>query len=598
MNENNENLGIGVSTDTPAHVPVSEPVSSVPPIADIQPPVTHDEGIMDDEEPLIDVPLPTTQETVEVKVDEPVPTDEQDQEQPQPEKEEIWDEGDFPEIPESNIRNIKPVFERAKEDIEADIALSPSTIEVMTKAADALEKVGTDAQLIWMLNLIKAQQVTPNDDVMMRRVGRDGADWSQRLELNDGKKGYIGFRPNAFSAITGAGVEISGAEALDRFMYGTGLGAPLTIPLVNTGIWVKIRSSGANLLAELDRALATARVQVGLDTNGMTGSTDDLAFREVINEYAMRLIEKSNFPVRDPMELREIIDIEDMRTLEWALAKIMFPKGITVSIPCINPSCDHVDTFKANPSRMFFMDRSRLTPKQFAFLSRGLSKPMTLEDVKEYKEEFNVGNKGSKTIRFGETDRTFIFRSSTIADYLQIGRAWLTSINNAVDVAMAKNPDDDLARSRAIESAVDVEAACRFAHYIAEVHIHQDDENYAVVRDPDAIRGILQLMSSDGESIAELIEAIDDFIVEIGASIVGYVNVPCSKCNLEGAPAKLKNRLILPFDAATGFFILAQRKIYLAGGAPLVNLETFGVENFVQQAQVIAQEESLQKQEQ
>lgn len=592
MSEQDQDKDLGVGSIPQEITPMSIPAQPEP--------VTVTESALDDEAPVMDIDLPEqvrneepTSQTAEpaTTADEGV-ADKLAEESPAAEKS-IWDDCEVDEIPESNLSNLKPVFEFQDAPEGVDMALPPSNERNITLLGGSKE-INDDHDFLWMLNLQQSGYVSPKDNVMARRLQRPGADWSQVLPVldKDGKTVNVAFLPAGKKPALSPGQRVQGADALDRFMHGTSMGSPVTVPLTNTGIWVKLNPAPSSFLAELDRTLAYARLQVGLDTNGMTGSVDDLIFREIINEAAMKLITATNYPVRNIMDLRDIIDDEDHKTLSWALAKVIYPKGVMISIPCIDPTCGEVSTFRANPARMHLIDRSRLNEKQRLYLSRGISTPMTEEDVADYKAQFKKTTKYSVRIE----NREFIFRSPTISQKLQIGRAWLSTVNQAVDTAMATTPDDDNKRNDVIRQITTIEQICRWGHYVSEIRVYNgeedNDENFYVIDDEDTIRTILKSLSSAPEIVDTLIEAIEEFLVEIGTTIIGYPNTPCRKCKHENVPEKLKKKLVLPFDPDTGFFILAQRKISQAGGSPLTDLSTFGIENLGVQAQVRALEES------
>lgn len=555
-------------------------------------PNTASSSVMDEPEVAAEVELPTLQTEVhepepaaDKVADAPQQVATDSEEKPAEPYSSIWDECEGHEDATAHLQHQLPMFERAEAPDGADIALAPTTAQNVAVLAQAKDLLNPQ-DLIWMMNLQQAAMVAPTDPVMLKRLMREGSDWTQSIKITDlgGKPLSLAFLPSASKRPSSPGEAVSGDQALERFMAGTTMGAPVTVPLTNTGIWVRLAPAGASYLAEIDRMLAYARMQVGLDTNGITGSTDDLIFREILNEAALKLVTATNFPVKDPIELREVIDDEDHKTLVWALAKVIYPKGIMVSIPCIDPQCADVATFKANPARMHYIDRSKLNDKQLQYLARGITRAMSAEDVADYKAQFSKTSKYSVRI----LNREFLFRSPTVAEKLQIGRAWLSSVNQAVDKAMASTPDDDMKRSNVIQQITAIEQVCRYGHYIDEIRIYDNDENvsenYFTINGENDIRGILKSLSSAPEIVDSLIEAIEEFLVEIGTTIIGYPNVECNVCHHERVPEKMKNRLILPFDPDTGFFILAQRKILQAEGQPLTDLSTFGVANLAARA--------------
>lgn len=595
--------GVPVEVTTPGTLPKAEVIHVEPkPLEEGQPKLMDDD--IDDAVDAIDI-APQVVQTVAPQIDEPLtPTQEavegsegQDEEGKDPDgsltlqQTNIWDECDELFIDPKNIENVKPMFEREKGDV--DITLPPTTLNNMNVLGKHRD-IQTDRDYIWMLEMGNADLVTPPDEIRLKRLQREGSDWMQNVPIERDGKGpnRLAFLMPAPKTVKGQGVKLTGQSAVDSFMTGTTLGTPVTVPLVNTGIWVKLSPASASFLSELDRQLAFARLQLGLDYNGIHGSTDDLIFREIINEAALKLVTACNYPVTNPLDLREVIDDEDRATLAWALAKVLYPKGIMVSIPCLDPKCGEINTFRANPARMHFIDRSKLSPKQQQYLARGIARPMTLEEINDYKSEFKVARR-SVTI----DGREFFFRTPTIAEKIQIGRGYLASANQAIDTAMASTPDDDMKRSNVMEQVMAVENVCRYAHYISEIRIYNAEDNgdgdYAVIEEEDDIRSILKTISNSEDFTDQLIEAIEDFLVEIGAAIVGYFNVSCNKCDYKDVPEKLKNRLILPFDPETGFFILAQRKISLARGRVITDLTTFGVANLEQTALAQLQQESF-----
>lgn len=569
------NAGNDAPVERLAGKPVDEPLSS---------------DLLADEPAIADIDLPVqVVETVSPAVDPtPLPEKSPDDEVPPTAAAElsIWDECESFDIPEQNFRNLSPVFVHEEAPYGVDLALPPTTEGNMTRLAESKE-IQTERDLLWMLNQQQASLVAPKDTVSLRRLQRPGSDWAQTVPYinpENGTKENLAFLPTALKVASGPAVRLEGSAALDVFMAGTTMGSPITVPLTNTGIWVKLSPAGASFLAELDRNLAYARMQVGLDTNGMTGSVDDLIFREIINEAALKLVTATNYPVKSSLDLRDVIDDEDHKTLSWALAKVIYPKGVMISIPCIDPVCGEVSTFRANPARMHVIDRSKLNEKQLRYLSRGISTEMSAEDIADYKSQFAKSAKYSTRLE----NREFIFRSPTIAQKLQIGRGWLSTVNQAVDMSMASTPDDDNKRSDVIQSITSIEQVCRWGHYVGEIRIYNDEDDinkYFTIDGEEEIRSILKSLSTAPELVDTLIAGIEEFLVDIGTTIIGYPNAPCKKCNHENVPDKMKNKLILPFDPDTGFFILAQRKISQAGGAPLTDLSTFGIENLAARAQ-------------
>lgn len=588
MSNTEEELGGGIPVQVNA--PIQPAQRAVP-----EQPVNLDDDGVDETVDALDLPTTIRQEepvieqdptariaTLEEASAEPAEPSEEDN-APETETGSIWDECDELYQDPKNFAELQPIFTEEKPTRGIDLTLSPTSGKNLNILGDSKE-IQTDEDFVWMISAQNANMLVQPDDVRLKRISREGSDWMQNIRIErrmDKGPDRIGFLVSGAKKAKSAGEELTGQAAVDRFMQGTTLGTPVTVPLVNTGIWVKLSPASTAFMSELDRTLAYARMQVGLDVNGLYGSSDDLIFRELINEAALKLITASNYVVNNPMELREVIDDEDRATLAWALAKVMYPKGIMVSIPCLDPKCGHVSTFRANPARMHVIDRSKLNSKQHDYLSRGIGRPMTLEEIEDYKAQFAIGKKSSVRI----ANREFLFRSPSIAEKLQIGRSYLSIVNRAVDEAMASTPDDDMKRSNIMQQTTSIEQTVRYSHYISEIRIYNDDdsdENYSSITDEEAIRNILRTLGNSPEMTEAVMQGVEEYLIDLGAANIVYPNTPCSKCKHENVPEKMKNKLLLPFDPETGFFILAQRKISLAGGNLLTDLSTFGAASLAQ----------------
>lgn len=437
-------------------------------------------------------------------------------------------------------------------------------------------------QIEWWLTMSSALNTLFPGKGLIEAVTRPDSKWRQFIM---GQTTEVRPRETLFPrAKAGSGGKIGGNEAVELFLSGTKIGRPIQVPLWRSGIWVTIRPPSVGYLAEIDRALAFERPQLGLDTQGMLNSNEALIFEEILVDAALRLVTSSTYPIaQSPLELKEVISFKDIPDLIWGMAQAAFPEGVDIAIPCTSETCRAIDRVNANLIRMSVVDESFLTREQISFMDQKGTRMTTPEEVEQYQQVFL----SREEEYFDYNGRKFNFYAPTIAQYFSSGRKWINSINRALAEAMGEAVDDDSKRARLIESMVTSEQLCHYAHYVRDIRIpHEDREgtmHIRVIDDDDTIRNILKMISADPAVANEFIMAVDKYINNTTISIIGYPNIPCTKCGKLHLNKEGEARLIIPFNASLGFFTLAQHKMQIAEIPLSTNLSMLGIRSFVQQ---------------
>ncbi|QQV92026.1 hypothetical protein MOC16_gp029 [Klebsiella phage vB_KpM_FBKp24] len=512
----------------------------------------------------------------EEEKEEPVETDSSDetgQENKEEEEHLLFDV----EPNKLTIDPTRPIYVRIDPEEKGIAALSvlPTTREDAETFVNSLSTVGEE-DLEWVLTTRNATDNAYLGNGLLKAAIRKGAKWKGQLENPVTPTPLCDYR-SAYKIFDQPATRISGADAIDMFTAGTNLGRPVTVPLWHSGFWVKLRAPSAAFLADIDRALAFSREELGLEVFGAIGANDRLIFDEILVDAALKLVSETNIAIaKSPMELKEVIDYFDIDSLIWGMAQAAFPDGCEIAIPC--PSCRGVTHVKANLLRMRFVDESRLTQVQIRQMAKGIAHKTTVEELKKYKEEFEILN----TQKWEWNKRTFTFRSPTIEEYLTSGREYITSVSRALTETLRDDVTDDYRRGQSMKSILTTEETARFLHFIREIKIPNTNEkgsadNYGIVNDPHAILDIMRYISGDYEASDGLIVAINDFINDAINTIIGFPNVNCPACGKFYLSKTGEETIIVPFNPATGFFILAQHKIREAGSEPLTNLLTLGL---------------------
>lgn len=473
----------------------------------------------------------------------------------------------------------RPIFVKIdpKEKGFAALSVLPTTQEDLAAFRSVAESV-TDEDINWLIAIQAATNNAYPGAGLITAAIRKGSQWKSILENTEPNNHtpLCDYR-TAYKIFDQPGMKVSGQEAIEMFTAGTNLGRPVTVPLWKSGFWVKLRAPSAAYLADIDRALAFSREEVGLETFGSIGANDRLIFDEILIDAALKLVTETNVPIASsPLELKEYISYFDIDTLIWGMAQAAFPDGVEIAIPC--PSCKGVSHVKANLLRMRFVDESRLTAKQIRLMSKGISHKVTPTELKEYRDEFAILD----TQTWEWNKRVFTFRSPTIEEYLTSGREYITSVARTLTEVLREDLNDDYRRGQAMKSVLNTEEACRFTHFVSEIKIPNSNpkgsaDNYGVISNPKDILQVMRTVSGDFESSNELLVAINEYINDAVVSLIGFPNVPCPSCKKYYLSKSGAETIIVPFNAAVGFFTLAQHKIAEAGSEPLTNLTMLGL---------------------
>lgn len=543
------------------------------------------------QDPVMEIPEPTAPA---VDAPEPQPNDgEQVDNDDTPVPEELTGEGsetgiffDDDEVDgKADVSEATSPFRDAKgkANWSPNLSLMRTTLEDFYMRGADMGDMASMEDFQWFLAMRDAIDNTLSGKGLTPAVVRDGARWVNNMPGS--KKGVnLRIRKTMFKRPEGqkSGMVLSGAKATEAFVTGTGIGHPVQVPLWRTGIWVTLRTPSVGYLAEIDRALAFARPELGMDTSGMLNSNEALLFEEILVDAALKLVTSTSYPIaQSPLELKEIISAHDKDQLIWGMAVAAWPDGTDIAIPCTDSECRHIDRVFASLLRMSWVDEGRLTTAQRTHMDRAGTSRVSDEDLERYQADFLTHEQEY----FEYKGRRMNFFVSTLAEYFANGRQWINSVNRALVEAMGESDEgNDQKRAKLINSLISSEQLCRYGHYIRNIEIpNPDDEDSPdLIEGEDEIRDILKLLSAEPETVNDILRAIDGYIQRSMVSLVGHINVPCSACGKLHLNRGGQAKLILPFNAALGFFTLAQRKMAHAQTPTLTDLSTLGIRNFVQ----------------
>jgi hypothetical protein len=221
---------------------------------------------------------------------------------------------------------------------------TPRDLQNVLQSLDPEEIEGGPALYEWLMKLNDGTVNQQDSEVHLQALERQGSAWRQRLQ---GKTHIIA---PAYKRLDLSHIQpkMSGADAVDLFLQGTGIGRSVRWPLYRTGIWINIRPASLTYLAEIDRSLSFERAQLGMDTSGLINSNDSLIFDEKLTDAALRLVTWTNVDVASPMDLKAIIATQDIPSLIMAMAAATLRTGSAPTSPA--PKTAVVTTTPSTPT--------------------------------------------------------------------------------------------------------------------------------------------------------------------------------------------------------------------------------------------------------
>lgn len=429
----------------------------------------------------------------------------------------------------------------------------------------------------WISAINSGMILLPPGSTMINALCREGAEWANYIPSKGGRITYRA-NPNIRKNLKG-GEQLTNNVALDMFFAKSKSLRTTQVPLYRTGIWVKMQAPNISYLSEIDRALALVKGEIGLNTNGTVDSNEDVKFREILFDAALRLVSESTYPYRQsPLELKSIISDGDIDTLIWGMAVAAYANGHDVGIPCVNAKCANVDTYLASPARMRVVDRRKLSEWQITHMSKGMGITCTEQDLITYESEFEESERDCSQWKCG--DDIFVFGHGSVENYMAFANMWFNSINLSLEQSMGNSYGNPQARIQALNEITEIETLCRYGHFVKEIRIKPDDptKDYSTITDPDTIRRILKGMYSDQEQVEGFLNAIENFLEKTIITVFGIRNKACTKCGSKRLIGETGEELkFVPIKVGETFFTLLQHRLVISGREPLADLTTLGI---------------------
>lgn len=360
---------------------------------------------------------------------------------------------------------------------------------------------------------------------------------------------------------------------LKQFMSLMGKGETVNIPLWHSGFRIVVTPFTTAELVELDTKLTKEMIDVGRESMGLALSNDHFIYNKYFIDMLMEHIESTTLDINlQEDDLLKYISVLDLQLIYLSLITAIYTNGLDITTVCSEtskvidgkPRCNFTVTGKIDPSKLLWVDISRLTKVMIKQVSTFSSKRITKENVKWYQEEILKYSNGLKshaleTITGGiETD--YLFRIPTLRQYLDDGEIWFTEITTAINNSITKDKTNE-ERNNIVATVKSLQQLTSYIAYVDSIRIGEGS-----ITDRETLLKALVNREPSGKANKDLINAIDAILKYIETSSVAIVALPsytCPDCEKE-QKLSITTRLkyFIPIELTTLFFDL--NALYIA----------------------------------
>ncbi len=458
----------------------------------------------------------------------------------------------------------------------ADAVTLPSVPAIeLNRLIDAIpaeDLNATDTGRAWVEMIAAQQNLMINLNSLDASQNQEGSEWVQRVEIEGERFGIAAPRFGDEKEIG----PLSGDRAVQIMQGVLGLGATLRVPLWHTGIYVTIKAPSDSELFELHRLIGTEKATLGRAIHGFLYSNSSVLTNMHLVDFILRHVYTASVSFENPVDLKQIIDLDDLQTLIWGALCTIYPAGYPYRRPCVKgpQACDHVVVENLAISKLLFVNHRRLTEGRRKHMKRRSHKA-TMEDIARYKAD--ESHKVPNEIVVDENVRVYL-RNPTLAEYEESGSGWIRSLQESTDAAFAGRLSADETNNYIVQAAK-TEAINNYAHYIEKIVIRNkraDGDN--TITDRETLSRTLAAMSADQNVYTTIIEGIGKYIDDRALAITALPRYSCPKCEQDQGvvPERTlangqvipeqhlstkKNPYLIPLDMASLFFFTTGRQI-------------------------------------
>lgn len=355
--------------------------------------------------------------------------------------------------------------------------------------------------------------------------------------------------------------EISGVRAVNHLRHVMFMGQDRETPLYSSGIHMTLRAVPDTELSNLETLVLSEKEEIGRMTGGAGLSATGVYLVDHVTQMIVNNMVKTNVELTSPDQLLDLILVTDLQNLAINQANTIFPKGYPIEIPCTRnyEACQYVERSNLLLRYMTVHHKHKLTDYQRAHMANP-DRKITVKDVKKYQEEGPV--KISKTVTVSNGSVRIDFRTPTLRQYIEDGRAWISGITEMVDTILSDHLNEQQ-RQFTVEDQARLTTLRQYGHFIKSITIVGPNGSESTITDRETLLSNLNDLSADDDVLTAIVAGVREHIEDATITVVGTPKTPCPKCqpDVKLTEEEKKHPVIIPVDALNLFFTQVSLKL-------------------------------------
>lgn len=406
----------------------------------------------------------------------------------------------------------------------------------------------------WVRTLNEGLEYVPMQEMFKDAVENKDAEFTQKPEYNG--KPLVPASPKFEKMENNV---LKGEKAVIRVLQTLGLGNLFQVPLWHSGIWITIKPPTEAEIIELNRQLINDKIQFGRYTYGLafantTAYTTERLVDFVLDHVYNTTIKTDTLTADD---LKKLINSQDIPIMLWGIIATIYSNGYKYQRACIsNPEeCNHVLEETINVTKLLWTNLKNTTDYQKDHMSYRQARSRSLEQIQRYKDDLSHIHKSR--VKIDNNKEIYItIKSPTIYEYINSGHAWISSIVDTVEKTINSDTSTD-EKETLITRYAQASRLRQYSHWIESIEIETN-----ISSDQETTDELLNVMSSDDQLFASIMNKIKDYINNSVMAIVGIPSYNCPNCSKEQIidvyPQFTK---IIPLDVQQVFFALFTQRL-------------------------------------
>ena len=327
--------------------------------------------------------------------------------------------------------------------------------------------------------------------------------------------------------------------ALLKLSRAVGIGSHIQIPLWHSGFWITIRPLKDIEIINLTLDLSNEITKLSRSTLASMHTIFNLPYITTAMKYIQDAIISTTLKLDEEDDIFEFINVNDIYTILWGMAKSMYPKGLDIILPCKNnytvdpetklPKCTYKERVHVDVDKLLWVDRSMLSTEHLAHMAKRQPNSVTKEEVKNYVESLPTNEEEIVTFQ-GEdgTNIEITFHIPNVKKYVDSCYFIVEEVQETLTDVIRKsnvNLRDDEKVEAIKERVLTTLYLKGYSHLIKEIRVED-----GIIEDIPTIAETLEIINGSDELFRQVKEKILEIVNRKLITTIGVPNFTCPKC--------------------------------------------------------------------